>query len=927
MLSDSKKQLDITLTEPTLFLRTSDPTGQVEPDPNDSPTLVRGILNLHVVKPIGISSIEVELAGVLTLRPPDERSSRLELPETLRIYSSAVTVFRADQVPRGRRPASVGPGLSTANSSSDDGYAITALPRPPPSPRRRSERRSSVSVPPDLDPTPPYTFVAQPPTPHQSRLGSPVENLGQTLEEHALRGSSEGQIHSNGSAPPSSRPHSIAFSLPNPTNASSNSDVSLLRENDDHTNGRAHTGPPFEDGTSSFNTPEEPPHILPPPSHPSRAHSPGNTHGAQLHTRVNSRDSSITPAGRSRLHISLSSVLDAVMEVTSRAPPRSRSVAEERGRGRTRARIPAEEQSEESNVGEGVTGTGDGSQLGGNSSHPSRHVEHREHHLLGLGRVLGLERGHEEKDGEHKSKEHGGGWRVFKPGTYSYPISFLLPPNLPPTLFVPHGSISYNIKAVAHRPGAFTSKLSCQVPLIVVAAPTTGAGEGGGDPGPLFVQKQWEGKLAYSFGLSSRLFVLGSRHHLETAASAGVRANAEPLVQAEVEARADATYGTVTLDLNILPLDKLKIWRLSVVVDQWIRYIDERGKLFRDDKMHVKLLELEDTCLTEDLDEEETRKNKHRQKHGFTRIPLLPTPISPHRSPLLRHVPSSTDPSILAGPGPYMLSTSIGLPSCNDPSGDGCGLHFTVKQKSSSVKVEHALRIVMRTEWVGDEDTSDHGGDTKKLVDIAVQTPITILSCRCVPEYQTLPRYSEITEDGLQSPAACACQPSVVRRHGREVETHIERAMSSNSTHPFESEDGMRHVHHQADEQRSGRERSRSSSRARRSGQMTRSPLTTTPPHLYLPPESPTSGASELGWRRSAAHAETHSRGQHHHHSRYQSYTASTSHVRTHSETPISTPRESRPPSPLAQYERLVSGLESDAGDAPPSYESISSGV
>lgn len=69
---DSKKQLfNIALTEPIVFLRSSDPSGRLQSHPNDSPTLVRGILNLNVVKPIGISSIEVELTGVLTLIPPE----------------------------------------------------------------------------------------------------------------------------------------------------------------------------------------------------------------------------------------------------------------------------------------------------------------------------------------------------------------------------------------------------------------------------------------------------------------------------------------------------------------------------------------------------------------------------------------------------------------------------------------------------------------------------------------------------------------------------------------------------------------------------------------------------------------------------------------------------------------------------------------
>ncbi|KAH0833827.1 hypothetical protein J3R83DRAFT_10991 [Lanmaoa asiatica] len=925
MLDPLKKQLHIILTEPVIFLRSSDPSGRHQPDPNDPPALVRGILNLNVVKPIGISSIEVELIGLLTLRPPEAiRSRRIELPETQRIYSSTATVFRADQVPHGRRFASVGPGLSTANSNDDDEHAATTLSRPPPSPRRRSERRSSVSVPPDLGPTPPYTPRGQSPTPIQSRLGARVDNTTQTLEElrQALRDNSEGQACRNGFAPPSSRPTSIVFPPPNSTthsDASSTSNASFHQENDNRTDDMAHTTPSFEGHTSLHNIAEEPPRALPrrglSPSRPSRAHSPENT-------TQPCRDSSNTSTGRSRLHRSLGSVLDAVKEVASRAPSRSRGVigSEERERGRTRVRIVAEGQSGTSilEVGEGVAGTRSGSQLGANASHPSSHMEHREHHLLGLGRVFGLERDHEkENDGEHKSKNSGEGWREFKPGEFDYPISFLLPSNLPPTFAVPYGSLTYAIKAVAHRPGTFTSKLSCQVPLLVVAAQAIGAGEDGGDPGPLIVQKEWNGKLAYSIELSSRLFLLGSQRHLETAVSEGSHVNTEPLAEAEVEARAEAAYGTAILDLTLLPLEKIKIWRLGVVVDQRIGYVDGRGTLFGDDKRQVRLLDVQDTCSTEEMDlvdkEEQTHKNKHKDKHGFTQIPLLPTPISPHRSPLLRYIPPSIDPSILAGPGPYTLSFTIGLPGCNDPSSGDYGLHFTVKQKDSGVRVEHSLRVVMRIEWVGDEGTNDHEkGDKKKLVDIALQTPITILSCRCVPEYQRLPRYSRITEDNLRDRAACACQQSVLGRTDQGHE-HLGHVMTSSSTSSFESQDTGGHSHRHADVQRSGPERLSTSSSTHTSDHP--SPLAA-PTHPHTPP-SVRSG-------RSSVPPHTHSHDQHHH-SRPLSYTVSTSHVRGHSQTPISTPHPSRPPSPLAQYERLVSGLESEAGEAPPSYESIAS--
>lgn len=174
-------------------------------------------------------------------------------------------------------------------------------------------------------------------------------------------------------------------------------------------------------------------------------------------------------------------------------------------------------------------------------------------------------------------------------------------------------------------------------------------------------------------------------------------------------------------------------------------------------------------------------------------------------------------------------------------------------------------------------------------------------------------------EDGLLNRAACPCQPSIMEpmEHGQgpEIRNHLRHVMTSSARSSFESEDGVGYFHHQADEQPSVHERSRSSSRARRSGHP--SPLTT-PLHPHSP--SPASRTREAGWSRSPVHAQIHSHSHQQSHSHTQWYSVSTSNG-----TPVSTPHSSRPPSPLARYERLVSGLESEAGEAPPSYESIAS--
>lgn len=45
-------------------------------------------------------------------------------------------------------------------------------------------------------------------------------------------------------------------------------------------------------------------------------------------------------------------------------------------------------------------------------------------------------------------------------GTYTYPICFMMPTDLPPSVDMEYGKFAWELKASAHRPGAFKSKLA-----------------------------------------------------------------------------------------------------------------------------------------------------------------------------------------------------------------------------------------------------------------------------------------------------------------------------------------------------------------------------------------------------------------------------------------------------------------------------------
>jgi len=85
-------------------------------------------------------------------------------------------------------------------------------------------------------------------------------------------------------------------------------------------------------------------------------------------------------------------------------------------------------------------------------------------------------------------------------------------------------------------------------------------------------------------------------------------------------------------------------------------------------------------------------------------------------------------------------------------------MKFTNKNLKANVRVSHLLKVVMRLEKpLGEVDL----GTTKKasLFDVVVQTPVVILSCRCNPDWVSLPSYTEVFDDTVQDiTPTCPCR-------------------------------------------------------------------------------------------------------------------------------------------------------------------------
>ncbi len=321
------------------------------------------------------------------------------------------------------------------------------------------------------------------------------------------------------------------------------------------------------------------------------------------------------------------------------------------------------------------------------SSRQGRARERRDAHsaLERVTEVLGME-SEEDEDGDI-------GWKEFRKGVYTYPVSFAIPPGSPPTMSCEFGMVTWRLKAVAHRPGTFTTKLSAGKEVVVVASPSEDDTE---ESESIIVERQWDTQMQYLIAISGRSFAVG---------------------------------GTIPFSITFAPWTKMKVFRLHVVIEgtlprgylfhgcrtnfilstERVDYFSDFKKLVRTDPLNrIVLLAI---------------KDQHKD-HPI--LPLESDDIEAFKgSPLYSGAESEDEISEtvanLMGPGPWTVQRSIPLPkTCSE-------LHFTNKNKKSNITISHTLKVIFRVQR-GDDQELDKQTGKRKMFDIVVQTPIHILS-------------------------------------------------------------------------------------------------------------------------------------------------------------------------------------------------------
>ncbi|KIJ15534.1 hypothetical protein PAXINDRAFT_169007 [Paxillus involutus ATCC 200175] len=348
--------------------------------------------------------------------------------------------------------------------------------------------------------------------------------------------------------------------------------------------------------------------------------------------------------------------------------------------------------------------------------------------------------------------QRGDGWIVFPKGTYTYPIFFTIPNNSSPSMKADHGSMMWKVKAEVKRPSALKLKMTAQREVIVVCAPADNDSD---EAEGIDVERQWDSQFQYRIQISKRSFPVG---------------------------------GKIPIQLSITPLAKIKVHRILV-------HLDERTEYYTQAKTHA---------MSDPIRRATLLTVKHQGSDERHSEPILPLasehPGAFRKSPLYRFLGPDQDESEMAssftGPGPWIIRHQLRVP-------DSCAILRPSNQtKGSNIMVDHSLKIILRVER--QEEGAGQVAGRNKLYDITIHTPIRILSCRCTPDWTSLPRYDAALEgESVEDQSICPCSTRHLRAssHGSEAPPLLLHPVTSrHSTHSgASSRSGTFSTHFQRD--------------------------------------------------------------------------------------------------------------------------------
>jgi hypothetical protein len=269
-------------------------------------------------------------------------------------------------------------------------------------------------------------------------------------------------------------------------------------------------------------------------------------------------------------------------------------------------------------------------------------------------------------------------------GEYNYPISFSIPAKAPPTVASHLGGVFWRLKAYVHRPGPLSHKLTTSQDILFISTPGEEDTE---DTEYLIFERVWETSLHYHIALSGRSFHIG---------------------------------GVIPLQLTLVPLEKIKIFRISAWVEGVLLVVLKKKR-----KNLGLATERVDYYFSGGITRTEPINQIFLLALRGSDSPLLPmtTSFSESQLHVLRtpHDDESEMAAEFMGPGPWTIRRDLKLPaSCRE-------LNFTDRNRAGKMTINHTLKILIRVQKVNDSDIYP-GTEKPKQFDIIVQIPVHILS-------------------------------------------------------------------------------------------------------------------------------------------------------------------------------------------------------
>ncbi|KPV73638.1 uncharacterized protein RHOBADRAFT_16871, partial [Rhodotorula graminis WP1] len=264
---------------------------------------------------------------------------------------------------------------------------------------------------------------------------------------------------------------------------------------------------------------------------------------------------------------------------------------------------------------------------------------------------------YEDRHGAGGSEVVGDGWKEFKAGTYTYPISITVPATLPPSLTCEFGHVGYTLKATVHRAGALTTNLTSSTEVTLV---TTPGEEDTEESESIVVERFWETQVKYHVALSGKSFPIG---------------------------------GQIPISIRLNPLAKIRLYRVTAQLEQKTSYfasVNSGRKLTRHETpKRFQLLRIENKDPKEPLlpilsDDPDVLLN-HPLREFFINA-------SSSDGPLFFRLFLYDTPSLLDPIGPWHLDGLLQLPDCSSK------LCVSTHHEKSNISISHTLKIMMRVE-------------------------------------------------------------------------------------------------------------------------------------------------------------------------------------------------------------------------------------